>query len=155
MSPRPRYQQTIETTEANTRKHIYLTDLKSIGCRYGWIQVHRQFIRKIQLSASWFCFQCRFVSFSHGFSFSVGGRGERWAAEAGRGQSKKPFVRLAKRLGFYPQARGDLVKNLKWEVRWAGLYVSFPQRSSPMCCVVSMHVRNWILPLEGWLLLDT
>lgn len=72
-----------------------------------WLDpVCKQFTRNMYLSAPWFCFQCRFVSFSDKFSFLEGGRGERWARETGRGQSKGPSMWLAERLALYPQTGG-------------------------------------------------
>lgn len=52
----------------------YFTELRSLGCRCGWIQVLKQFSRKMHHFVCWFCFQCRLGSFSGRFSLLEGGR---------------------------------------------------------------------------------
>lgn len=110
-----------------TFSHWQTLEVRSIGCRCGWIQVCKQFIRKMCLSPSWSASSMGLFYFSDRFSLSDGGRCERRTQETGKGQIKEQHSTwFAKRLGFYPQAWGDLVKNLKWEVTWADWHVSSP-----------------------------
>lgn len=115
-----------------------------------WIQVHTQFLGKISLSAPWLCFWCRFIPFSDRLSFSEGGRGERWAGETGRRQSKEPSDDLLRGLDPVLRPGGT------WCKTGSGLcpelICMFPPHHARIflvCCVVSVHVRNWILSLEG------